>query len=151
VGLVALLAVGLGWPGGFRAAAQAGPSRAEEPHPPGLIELGKEFDGWRAMPDEVPDYAALAARRVSELPQFRTRLAALANVKTWSRHAQADYLILRSQMDAEEFELRVLRPWSRSPVFYTEEAIGVTSLPGVVFGPGRCRTRASGRNPFSRR
>lgn len=124
MGLVALLAVGLGWPGGFRAAAQAGPSRAEEAHPAGLIELAKEFDAWRAMPDDVPDYAALAARRVSELPQFRTRLTALANVETWSRHAQADYLILRSQMDAEEFELRVLRPWSRSPVFYTEEAIG---------------------------
>jgi hypothetical protein len=45
-------------------------------------------------------------------------------VRSWPVHAQADYLILRAEMDGEEFRLRALRPWSRAPVFYTETAIG---------------------------
>src|SRR5262249_1184024 len=97
------------------------------------------------MPAGVPDYATLAARRLAELPAFRARLASFTDVRRWTPHAQVDYLLLRSEMDAVEFELRVLRPWSRSPVFYTEEAIGRVRRQLIA---GR-RVRA-GTVPYSR-
>jgi len=93
-------------------------------HPPELLQLADEFRVWRAGPEGIPDYAALASRQLRELPGFRARLAAMNDVRSWPVHAQIDYLMLRSQMDAEEFWLKVLRPWSRSPVFYTETALG---------------------------
>jgi hypothetical protein len=99
-------------------------SQATADHPTELLSLAEAFRAWRAPPPGVPDYASLAARKRSELPEFRRRLASLANVRSWPVHAQADYLILRAEMDAEEFRLRALRPWSRAAVFYTETAIG---------------------------
>ena len=118
-----VLALVLVRPPGFGAEAPVAAAPAVE-HPQALLDLAKDFQEWQAEPAGVPDYAAAAARRLSELPGFRSRLAALSAARSWSPHAQVDYLVLRSEMDAEEFELRVLRPWSRSPVFYTEEAIG---------------------------
>jgi hypothetical protein len=113
------------WPPRFGGHARSVAATGTAPgHPAGLTELAKEFEAWQSMPEGVPDYAALATRRLAELPAFRARLASFADVRRWSPHAQVDYLLLRSEMDAAEFELRVLRPWSRSPVFYTEEAIG---------------------------
>lgn len=104
--------------------AAAAPGRTGTEHPPELLQLAEEFRTWRAGPDGIPDYAALAARQLRELTGFRARLAAMKDVRNWSTHAQTDYLLLRSQMDAEEFRLKVLRPWSRSPIFYTETALG---------------------------
>ena len=46
------------------------------------MQLAKEFEAWQSMPDSVPDYAALAARRLAELPAFRARLASFADVRT---------------------------------------------------------------------
>ena len=93
-------------------------------HPPELLKLADDIRAWREEPAVVPDYAARAARQLAELPALRQRLEKLGSVRQWSRHAQVDYLLLRSQIDGEEYELKVLRPWSRSPVFYTETAIG---------------------------
>lgn len=104
-------------------------ARAEQPqakadHPQVLLALASEFETWQAGPPGIPDYAAVAAQQLRELPGFRARLAAMKDVRSWPVHAQIDYLLLRSQIDEEEFRLKVLRPWSRSPVFYTETAIG---------------------------
>lgn len=93
-------------------------------HPPELLTLSDDFRVWKEQPPAVPDFAALAAQQLRALPAFRARLEAMVNVRQWHTHAQVDYLLLRSLIDAEEFRLKVLRPWSRSPVFYTETAIG---------------------------
>ena len=101
-----------------------GGQAAQLEHPAELLKLAQDFQEWRAPPDGIPDYADRAAQQIAELREFRERLSRLPDVRSWPVHAQVDYLLLRSQMDAEVFRLHVLRPWSRSPVFYTKTAIG---------------------------
>lgn len=104
--------------------ASAHTAPESQDHPQALIALADDLARWRASPPPGADYADAARRQLAELPAWRARLDGLGSPASWSRHAQSDYLILRSQIDAEEFRLKVLRPWSRSPVFYTETAIG---------------------------
>lgn len=92
-------------------------------HPPALLQLAAEFRAFaRDAGPGIPDFAALDARHRRELPKYRERLAAL-KPDGWPVHSKIDYLLLRSEMDNLEFELRVWRPVSRNPSFYVNEAI----------------------------
>jgi hypothetical protein len=102
-----------------------------ENHPQELLKLAEEFremrgrysrrwhPGWG---EEILDYAAYVKRQREMLSIYRQRLDSL-DFENWSIHNKIDYLILRSEMDQLEWELYVIRQWSRNPGFYVSLAI----------------------------
>jgi hypothetical protein len=100
-------------------------------HPQELLKLAEEFremrgrysrrwhPGWG---DGVLDYAAHVKRQKEMLPVYRQRLDSL-DIENWSVHNKIDYLLLRSEMDQLEWELYVIRQWSRNPGYYVSLAI----------------------------
>lgn len=102
-----------------------------ENHPQELLKLAEEFremrgrysrrwhPGWG---DGVLDYAAHVKNQKEMLPVYRQRLDTL-DIEDWSTHNKIDYLLLRSEMDQLEWELYVIRQWSRNPGFYVSLAI----------------------------
>lgn len=89
---------------------------------PELVALAKEFRTWRAQgTGAVPNYAERTDLQKKGVADFKRRLEAI-NTDGWSRHDKADYLVVRSEMDDLDFDLRVIRQVSRNPDFFTTEA-----------------------------
>ncbi len=91
--------------------------------PAGEAALRQLFADWRAFAlppvgDWRSDYgpAAITARTAA-LAKFRTRLAAI-DPAGWPVAARNDWLLVESELNGMDFELRVLRPWARDPSFY---------------------------------
>jgi hypothetical protein len=102
----------------------------QDEHPPELIKLAEEFRAMRGRygrrwhpgwTEGILDYNALVNRQKELLPKFRARLDSL-EIKDWSVHNKIDYLLLRSEMNQLEWELYVIRQWSRNPGFYVSLA-----------------------------
>jgi hypothetical protein len=77
------------------------------------------------------DYGPQATTdRLALLAALRVRLDDM-NVASWTRAQQSEYLAVRAQFDAQEFLLRVSRPWARDPGFYVDQLqrFAFTSLP----------------------
>ena len=94
-------------------------------------DLVSLFADWRLfqkpkLVDGVPDYtpAAMAAQK-RELASFQRRLAAI-DPSRWPVARQADYHVVRAEMNGLDFDHRVLQPWANNPAFYvtvfTEES-----------------------------
>ena len=87
---------------------------------PAIAEL---FSEWRAFVKPriaagVPDYSTAAmARTAAALPRWQARLTALDR-RGWDVQAQNDYRLIEAEMNALDFNLRVLKPWARDPSFY---------------------------------
>src|SRR3982750_1850623 len=100
---------------------RAGPAAAAGDHA-ALVALSEEFQRVRRPPPVrgLPDYSAdaLAARRRS-LADARGRLTAL-DPQSWPVSDRVDYLLVRAQIDAVDFDFRVMRPWSRDPGLYLD-------------------------------
>jgi hypothetical protein len=100
------------------------------PPPSRYQDLVALFREWRVFQkpkvvDGVPDYTAAAmAAQKGALPALQKRLAAL-DTTGWSISQQIDYHLVRAEMNGLDFDLRVKRPWARSPSFY------------IMFYPGR--------------
>jgi hypothetical protein len=79
-----------------------------------------------ALRDGAPDYTAtaIASRRV-KLAALQARFAAL-HPDAWPVIQQVDHALVRAELNALDFDLRVLRPFARDPAFYksiwTEES-----------------------------
>ncbi|MDJ0940701.1 MAG: DUF885 family protein [Woeseiaceae bacterium] len=98
-----------------------------------LIDLHAELVDWRPFSpvDGVVDYsAARIAERIGDIEDMQARLARIG-VEGWSVPQQMDYLIVRAELDQEEFILRVTRPWARDPGFYLSSLLRIafTDLP----------------------
>jgi hypothetical protein len=127
---VALLVLGLG------GHALAQPSRAEPGDYAALVAL---FAEWRqaqkpqvvaGVPDYGPGEIAALGRRLAAM---RARLAAIeASGLTPSQ--RIDRRLVEAEMNGLDFDLRVLRPWSRNPAFYAM-AIGSESDTPLREGP----------------
>ena len=89
------------------------------------------FADWRMfqrpkLVDGVPDYtpAAMAAQK-RELASYQRRLAAI-DPSGWPVARQADWHVVRAEMNGLDFDHRVLQPWANNPAFYvtvfTEES-----------------------------
>ena len=108
-------------------------------HPAELARLVKEFRQWNSQAStNTTDYGARVAAQKKGVADFRQRLEALA-VDSWPAHAKVDYLVLRSEIDQLDFDLRVIREESRNPDFYVTEAVrAVTRHIGGRYqtGPG---------------
>jgi hypothetical protein len=126
---VALLVLGLG----ARALAQPSPAR-----PGDYAALVALFAEWRqaqkprvlaGVPDYGPGEIAALGRRLAAM---RARLAAIdARPHALER---IDHRLVEAEMNGLDFDLRVLRPWSRNPAFYAM-AIGSESDTPLREGP----------------
>lgn len=139
------------------AAREAGPPRGQGDYPD-LVRLFDEFRAWKtAVPvvGELTDSAritavqdngaaAVSARR-KKLAEFTGR-ATNMNVAGWSRSQQADYLVVRSQLDQEHFELQVSKPWERDPGYYVDRMLSVTFVDLPLTGAALADTRKNLRD-----
>ena len=86
-------------------------------------DLVSFFTEWREfqkpeMVNGVPDYSAQAmAEQKRRIPEFKKRLAAF-DINGWTVPQRVDYELIRIEMNGLEFDHRVMRPWSRNPIFY---------------------------------
>jgi hypothetical protein len=94
-------------------------------------DLVSLFADWRSFQkpkvvDGVPDYtpAAMAAQK-RELASYQRRLASI-DPSDWPIAQQADWHVVRAEMNGLDFDHRVLQPWANNPAFYvtvfTEES-----------------------------
>jgi uncharacterized protein (DUF885 family) len=99
-------------------------------------DLTSLFAEWRtfqrpALKDGVPDYSAAAmATQHAALASYRARLAAI-DPSGWPLPQQADYHVVRAEMNGLDFDQRVLKPWANNPAFY------VTIFPSESDQPAR--------------
>jgi len=85
-----------------------------------LVSLFNEFREFQHIKiiDGVPDYTDDAIEEQKRgLKTFQYRLAAFA-IREWPVSQQVDYHLVRAEMNGLDFFHRVLRPWSRDPLFY---------------------------------
>ena len=85
-----------------------------------LLSFWREFREFQKpkVTAGVPDYTAAAmAAQKSRLKEFQDRLAAF-DPMPWPVARRVDYEVIRAEINGLEFDHRVLRPWSRIPVFY---------------------------------
>lgn len=101
-------------------AAYADSGAQEATIPNQLIDL---FQDWRSVAepakvDGVPDFSdeALSRKKV-QLDVLRARLEDLDR-STWSDRTVADARLIAAEMNGLDFDLRILRPWSRDPSYY---------------------------------
>lgn len=109
-----------------------------------MVDVFEEFlaykapSAWNAnfnnpdAPDHgLIDYSKPAIdKRERDLKELRARLDDM-NVAAWTVAQQAEYLAIRSEFDAQEFRLKVSKPWARDPGFYAEQLLrfAFTGLP----------------------
>jgi hypothetical protein len=139
------------------AAREAGPPRGQGSYAD-LVRLFDEFRTWKAavpvvgelsdspritaVPDNSP--AAVTQRR-AKLSEFMRR-AENMNVASWNRSQQADYLVVRSQLDQQLFELEVSRPWERDPGYYVDRMLSLTFVDLPLTGTKLEETRKNLRD-----
>jgi Bacterial protein of unknown function (DUF885) len=86
-------------------------------------DLVSLFKDWRTfqkpqLKNGVPDYTAAAmAAQQKALAGYQQRLAAI-DPSSWAIPQQVDYQLVQAEMNGLDFDLRVKRPWARSPSFY---------------------------------
>ena len=97
--------------------------------------------GWIVSTvDDVPDFSAAAmAEKDSELRMFQERLESI-DPADWAIAQQADYHLVRAEMNGYEFQHRVLSPWSRDPGFYNDV---IAMLPEIAELPFQTNEVAS--------
>ena len=70
--------------------------------------------------DDSPNFSASAmAGQFGQLRVFQERLASI-DPANWPIEQQADYHLVRAEMNGYEFQHRVLSPWSKDPGFYND-------------------------------
>ena len=96
---------------------------AEEPRSTRYEDLVSLFRAWRgfqgpALVSGIPDYSerAMAAQH-SALAEWRRRLSAI-DPSGWPIAQQADWHVVRAEMNGLDFDHRVLKPWANNPAFY---------------------------------
>ena len=79
--------------------------------------------------DDAPDFSATAmAEQYGELRAFQDRLKSI-DPTGWAIAQQADYHLVRAEMNGYEFQHRVLSPWSRDPGFYNDVIATLAEVP----------------------
>ena len=110
-------------------------SAASAPSEPTSFDaLVKLFNEWReferpVLKNNVPDYTASAmTAKAAALPTWQKRLAAI-DTTGWPIAQQNDFRLVKAEMNGLDFNLRILRPWSRDPAFYVSIWPNRTDVP----------------------
>jgi len=125
------------------AVAAAGCGGATPASGSGYGELVALFADWRAfqrpvLVNGVPDYTQTAMAAQSRgLAAMRRRLDEI-DTRGWPVGQQADWHLVRAEMNGLDFDHRVLRPWANNPAFYA------TFFPSQSDQPAREGPLASG-------
>jgi uncharacterized protein (DUF885 family) len=108
--------------------------------PSSYADLAQLFSEWRTfehpiLQNNIPDYtpAAMAAKAAA-IPAWQKRLASL-NTQGWTTQQINDLKLVRAEMSGLDFNLRVLKPWSRDPAFYVSVIPARSDVP-LREGPG---------------
>lgn len=107
-----------------------------------LLQLCKELRLLErtSLPNGVPDYRSQTIIKTQQtLQQYKGRLQKI-DTTGWPINQQIDYVLLRAEMNALDFNCRILKPWVRDPAFYaivfneqsdTPDHEGPTSNPAI--------------------
>lgn len=109
---------------------------------PSLLQLCKELRLLErtSLPNGVPDYRKQTILKIQQtLVQYKTRHAKM-DTTGWSTEQRVDYVLLLAEMNALDYNCRILQPWVRDPAFYaivwneqsdTPDHEGPTSLAAI--------------------
>ncbi len=87
---------------------------------PSLVELCKELRQLErsSLPNGVPDYRSQSIAKMQQtLLLYKTRHAKM-DTTGWSTEQRVDYVLLLAEMNALDYNCRILQPWMRDPAFY---------------------------------
>ncbi len=85
-----------------------------------LLQLGKELHMLErtCLPTGVPDYRSQTIVKIQQtLLQHKIRHAKM-DTTGWSTEQRVDYVLLLAEMNALDYNCRILQPWVRDPAFY---------------------------------
>jgi hypothetical protein len=85
-----------------------------------LLTLSKELRQLErtALPNGVPDYRIQTITKIyQKLLQYKNQHAKI-DTSGWSLENRVDYVLIKAEMNALEFNCRILKPWQRDPAFY---------------------------------
>lgn len=94
-------------------------AKTSEPYE-GLANIQKELRLLErtSLPNGVPDYRAKTIGTIQQqLAKLQARHKKI-DTTGWSRSQQVDYLLVLSELNALEYNCRILKPWQRDPAFY---------------------------------
>ncbi len=87
---------------------------------PTLLQLCKELRLLErtSLPNGVPDYQKETIVKIQQtLVQYKSRHAKM-DTAGWTIEQKVDYVLLRAEMNALDYNCRILQPWVRDPAFY---------------------------------
>ena len=87
---------------------------------PSLLQLCKELRLLERtrLPNAVPDYRKETIVKIQQtLSTYKARHAKM-DTTGWSTGERVDYVLLLAEMNALDYNCRILQPWVRDPAFY---------------------------------
>lgn len=85
-----------------------------------LLQLIKDLRQTErtTLPNGVPDYRQQTILKIQQtLAQYKLRHVKI-DTAGWSLEQKVDYVLLRAEMNALDYNCRILKPWVRDPAFY---------------------------------
>ncbi|MGE5109000.1 MAG: DUF885 family protein [Sphingobacteriales bacterium] len=85
-----------------------------------LLQLFKELRMLEraSLPNGVPDYRQQTIVKTQQtLQQYKTRHSKI-DTSGWALDEKVDYVLLLAEMNALDYNCRILKPWVRDPSFY---------------------------------
>ena len=85
-----------------------------------LLQLYKELRVLErpGLPDGVPDYHSQTIIKTQQILQRYSNRLAKIDTTGWALDEKVDYVLLRAEMNALDYNCRILKPWVRDPAFY---------------------------------
>lgn len=85
-----------------------------------LLALSKELRELERteLPNGIPDYRIQTINKVYQKLLLNKNKHAKIDTAGWSLENRVDYVLLKAEMNALEFNCRILKPWQRDPAFY---------------------------------
>jgi alpha-N-acetylglucosamine transferase len=87
---------------------------------PSLLQLCKELRLLErtSLPNGVPDYRKETIVKIQQtLVQYKPRHTKM-DTAGWTIEQKVDYVLLLAEMNALDYNCRILQPWVRDPAFY---------------------------------
>jgi hypothetical protein len=85
-----------------------------------LLQLTKELRQLErtSLPNGVPDYRAATILKIQQSLALLKNRHTRMDTSSWPLEHKVDYVLVLSEMNALDFNCRILKPWVRDPSFY---------------------------------